>query len=210
MKNKIATIFELQAIPYKENGEPLVNLENSGIRCEYRRTNSGVKSILVRESVFHKLQNVQRQLAPNMQLIVVEGYRRFAFQEEYFLREFCSQFEANPCVKLSLLLEQTHQLVALPSVAGHPTGGAIDLTIAYNGQEVDMGGEIADFRLPHLLPTYSQYVTNEQSRWRIFLHNLMIAEDFAPFYGEWWHFSHGDREWAAFYNKTEAIYSPIL
>lgn len=212
MKNKIAAISQLQAIPYKENGECLVNLEKFGsnIRSEYRRTDSGLKSILVRKSVFNKLQNIQRQLDPNMQLLVVEGYRPPGYQEAYYLKELLGQFRINPSLEFNLLLEQTHQFVALPSVAGHPTGGAIDLTLACAGEEVDMGGEIANFSFPELLPTYSRFITSEQVKWRIVLHDLMIAEGFAPFYGEWWHFSYGDREWAAFYDQPEAIYSPIF
>lgn len=73
-----------------------------------------------------------------------------------------------------------------------------------------MGGRIADFSFPQILPTYSNSITQEQAQRRILLHDLMVAEDFAPFYGEWWHLSYGDREWAAFYNKPEAIYSPIF
>lgn len=212
MKDKIATLSELQAIRCKESGESLIRLEKSGsnIRSEYRRTDSGMQSILVRESVFHKLQNIQKQLPPNMQLLVVEGYRPFAYQEQYYLKELLSSWKANPSLEFKALLELTHQFVALPSVSGHPTGGAVDLTLVYDGKEVDMGGEIGDFSSPPLLPTHSQFITLEQSKWRGLLHDLMIAEGFAPFYGEWWHFSYGDREWAIFYDQPEAIYSPIF
>lgn len=215
MKNKIATISHLQAIPYKENGEFLVNLDeiDTNIRSEYRRTDSDLKSILVRESVLNKLQSVQTQLEhydANMQLLVVEGYRRLIYQEKYYLKELLTQFQTNSSFDFEFLLERTHQLVALPSIAGHPTGGAIDLTIAHQGKEIDMGSKIAEFSFPELLPTYSSLVTPEQTKWRIMLHDLMVAEGFAPFYGEWWHFSYGDREWATFYDKPEAIYSPIF
>jgi D-alanyl-D-alanine dipeptidase len=33
------------------------------------------------------------------------------------------------------------KLIALPSVAGHPTGGAVDLTLAIDGCEIPMGGK---------------------------------------------------------------------
>lgn len=215
MNNKIATISELQAISYKDNGELLVDLEKieSAIICDYRRSGSGIHSILVRQSLVDKLQNVQKQLAvfdSHMQLLVVEGYRPFIYQENYYLKQLVIQSKENPTLDFQMLLEQTHQFVALPSVAGHPTGGAIDLTIAYAGEEVDMGTKIADFSLPHLLPTYSNAITTEQKDSRLLLHDLMIAEGFAPFYGEWWHFSYGDREWAAFYELSKALYSPLI
>ena len=215
MKNKIVTISELSAVPCKDNGEPIVNLKDISpkIYLNYRRVNSGIDSILVRKSVADKLQKVQKQLElydAQMQLMVVEGYRPLAYQEKYYLKELLSQFQANPSLDFDLLLEHTHQFVALPTLAGHPTGGALDLTIAYSGEELDMGGRIADFSSPQILPTYSNSITQEQAQRRILLHDLMVAEDFAPFYGEWWHFSYGDREWAAFYKKPEAIYSPIF
>lgn len=209
MQGKIATFLELQANPYRDNKESLILLDST-VLSEYRRENSGVQSVLVRESVSRKLQNIQKQLRPNMKLLVVEGYRSLTYQEAYFLKELRNQLEEKPSWTLETILEQTHQFVALPSVAGHPTGGAIDLTIICDGKEVDMGGKIADFSVPELLPTYSQQITIEQSNWRIFLHDLMVAEGFAPFYGEWWHFSYGDREWAAFYEQPAAIYSPIF
>jgi D-alanyl-D-alanine dipeptidase len=37
----------------------------------------------------------------------------------------------------------------------------------------------------------------------------MVAAGFAPFYGEWWHFSYGDREWAAVYGEPAALYGPL-
>lgn len=206
MEHKIATISELRAVPCKENGERLISLDK--LRTHYRRTDSGVESVLVRESVYHKLCNVQKQLPKNVHLLIVEGYRRFAYQEEYFLKELLVQSKAHPTLEFEALLEQTHQFVALPSVSGHPTGGAIDLTLSYQDKEVDMGGEIADFKHPHLLPTHSPHITAEQAKWRLLLLDLMMAEGFAPFYGEWWHFSYGDREWAAFYEQPAALYSP--
>lgn len=215
MKNKIATISDLHAIPYKDKGEPLVDLKDitPDICSNYRRTDSGLCTVLVRRSVAEKLQKVQQQLKmcdPLLQLMVVEGYRPLIYQEKYYLKELLTQSQANPSLNFDLILERTHQFVALPTVAGHPTGGAVDLTIAYSGEELDLGGRIADFSFPEILPTYSRLVTEEQAKRRILLHDVMLAEGFAPFYGEWWHFSYGDREWAAFYNKTEAIYSPIF
>jgi D-alanyl-D-alanine dipeptidase len=37
----------------------------------------------------------------------------------------------------------------------------------------------------------------------------MTSVGFAPFDGEWWHFSYGDREWAYFYKKKNALYGQI-
>jgi zinc D-Ala-D-Ala dipeptidase len=214
MKPYIPTIADLQAICWKESGEELVDLAKSSsqILCEYRRKDPDVKGIFVRKSIAEKLIKVQKRLSlhdSRMQLLVVEGYRTGRYQERYFLEKFLFEYQQCPTMPLEALLERTHWMVALPSVAGHPTGGAVDLTIAINGQQIDMGGEIADFTFPDLLPTFSELASPTQNQSRRLLHDLMLAEGFAPFYGEWWHFSYGDREWAAFYRRTEAIYSPL-
>lgn len=64
----------------------------------------------------------------------------------------------------------------------------------------------------NLLCSYRRpdHITEEQAYMRGMLHDVMLMEGFAPFYGEWWHFSYGDREWAVFYDSLEAIYAPIL
>jgi D-alanyl-D-alanine dipeptidase len=214
-KYLISSASDLQRIRYCENGEALVNLEEfcSDIICDYRRKDSNFNQILVRQSIAIKLQTIQQRLSQHnskMKLLIVEGYRSPIYQERYFLNKLLVQYQKNPTKDFELLLEEVHQLVALPSVAGHPTGGAIDLTLAYNGLEIDMGGDIADFTMIERLPTHSIRVSKEQIKNRMLLHDLMIAERFAPFYGEWWHFSYGDLEWAAFYHLSEAFYAPIF
>ena len=61
MKNKMATISELHAIPYKDKGEPLINLKEiiSDICLPYRRIDLGLQSILVRKCVAEKLQKLR-------------------------------------------------------------------------------------------------------------------------------------------------------
>lgn len=171
---------DLQAIRYNDNHEPLVNLATacSEILCDYRRTDSEIREVLVRQSIADKLKNVQKKLPQKMKLQVVEGYRSPAYQERYYLKELLIQQKKNPLMNFTDLLEHVYQFVALPSVAGHPTGGAIDLTIAFDGEELYMGGKIANFSVPELLPTYSDIATLEQKKWRMLLHDLMVAERF--------------------------------
>jgi zinc D-Ala-D-Ala dipeptidase len=213
--NDIPTICALQKIRCKDSGEPLVDLEKTcpDILCNYRRKDSELDRVLVRRTITDKLQKVQMRLVkqnPDMRLLVVEGHRSPAYQERYFLKQLLLQYKKDPAVDFDLLLESVHQWVALPTIAGHPTGGAVDLTLALHGKEIEMGGNIADFSNPKQLPTYSPTITSGQAQNRLLLHDLMISEGFAPFYGEWWHFSYGDLEWAAFYGLSGALYSPIF
>jgi hypothetical protein len=38
---------------------------------------------------------------------------------------------------------------------------------------------------------------------------IMTKEGFAPYDGEWWHFSYGDKEWAFYYKQDKALYNQV-
>jgi hypothetical protein len=61
---KIATIFQLQQIELVDQGEPLVDLATivPAIMCQYRRIETSVKTVLVRQSVATRLARVQKYL----------------------------------------------------------------------------------------------------------------------------------------------------
>lgn len=211
---RIMRLQDLRNITVEENGEQMVDLarEVPTILCDYRRTDSHFHAILVRKTLANKLYNVQERLAiedPSLKLIVTEGYRHPFYQEQYYLQQFLNLGREQPHLSCEALQELTHQFVALPSVAGHPTGGAVDVSISRHGKEIDMGGAIADFSQPEKLSAFSPCIQEEQTKNRRLLHDVMIKEGFAPFYGEWWHFSYGDREWAAFYYQTKALYASV-
>jgi D-alanyl-D-alanine dipeptidase len=98
----------------------------------------------------------------------------------------------------------------VPEVAGHPTGGAVDVAATTpDGDVLDTGSTLADFDDLSRVPTFAPGLTGDQRSNRMLLHDAMVAAGFAPFYGEWWHFSYGDREWAAFYEQPAALYGPV-
>jgi len=212
LPDQIASIEQLQKVRSVESGERLVDLAHfsPNVRSEVRRGDEGLSAIWVRETVARKLESIQMKLQaldPRYGLLVVEGYRSPSYQEKYYLQHLLLEHQKDPSLRLEVLMERVHAFVALPSVAGHPTGGAVDVTLIWEGQEVDMGGEIADFSDPSLLPTYSPALSPAGTENRKLLHDLMVSEHFAPYLGEWWHFSYGDREWAAFYDLEETLYA---
>jgi D-alanyl-D-alanine dipeptidase len=70
-----------------------------------------------------------------------------------------------------------------------------------------MGTDVPEY----LLDTYvfSPFIARECWHNRQILRACMIKAGFAPFDGEWWHFSFGDREWACYFNQPTAIYSQL-
>lgn len=167
--------------------------------------------IFLRDTLSQKLANVNKIL--NKQgygLKVVYGYRHPEIQTRYFLKRRDALGAEYPALSEEQLNRLTHNFVAVPSVAGHPAAAAVDLTMIdlSTGVDIEMGTAIADYTDPLLIQTFDTRVSEDIMKNRLILHDAMISEDFAPFYGEWWHFSYGDREWAAFYNK-KALYGAI-
>lgn len=95
-----------------------------------------------------------------------------------------------------------HEKIAVPEVACHPTGGAVDVTIydIENQKELDFGSKIHDFS-SDICYTFYKNISDDEKENRMLLRRLMLNEGFAPYDGEWWHFSYGDREWAFYYKK---------
>jgi D-alanyl-D-alanine dipeptidase len=129
-------------------------------------------------------------------------------QQKYFELVKSELKEKHPSLDEVELREKAHLFVAVPDVAPHPTGGAFDITIICAGKELEMGTNYAEFSSPYL-HTFAEGLTETQRENRMLLREAMMEGGFAPFNGEWWHFSFGDREWAAFYGEPQAIYAQL-
>ena len=71
-----------------------------------------------------------------------------------------------------------------------------------------MGTAYADWASP-LITTFAEGLTPAQQENRALLRRAMVAAGFAPFNGEWWHFSYGDREWALVWDAPAALYTQL-
>lgn len=58
-------------------------------------------------------------------------------------------------------MKYIHLHVTVPDVAGHPTGGAIDLTVADDREPLDMGSAYGDFSTP-LYHAFAEGTTEAQ------------------------------------------------
>ena len=164
-------------------------------------------NIVVRKSVYDKLQSVDAALKrkkgyENCQLVVVYGYRSIDVQQQLFNSKCEKLRNENPEIDNSEILEIVHRSVAVPAVAGYPTGGAVDVTIYdfANESYLDFGTDARDVSTKDAYYA-SPFITEAQKNRRLFLRKIMTAEDFAPYNGEWWHFSYGDKEWAFYKNQ---------
>ena len=163
--NKILSYEDVARYKAGSSSEPLVSVAsyNPTIKAKYIKRDmlpiTG-EIIYVRDSVARKLASVEAYLRKQGYCLrVVYGYRHPDIQMAYFTKRKDEIAKEKPGISDKDLKSYVHNFVAVPDIAGHPTGA-------------------------------------------------MVSEGFAPFYGEWWHFSYGDREWAAFYEK-EALYDII-
>lgn len=198
---------DLVAVPTKECGESMQLLQagNGLTLSPIERKNRN--EIYVRETVAKKLTKIAkrlRKISKNYDLEIVYGYRSLWMQRRLF-----NKFKDLYSKTLSGidLLETIHRNIAVPEVSGHPTGGAVDLQILRDGTSLDFGTKIWEFCKDSY--SYSPFVSESGKINRRLLRELMLEEEFAPFNGEWWHFSYGEREWAKYYNKSYAIYQQL-
>lgn len=207
---------DLVGIPVKDCGEPLLIVQTHApeIICQYEKLDMVPylgDSFLLREEALNRLKKAATSLRitnPILSLRLVYAYRHPDIQSAYFEERKKQILQDYPTLSQNELIARTHLLTASPDVAGHPTGGAIDVTIGGPEGMLEMGSAIADFTSDKI-EIFSNDLTETQQTNRALLRRVLMDAGFAPFDGEWWHFSYGDREWAAYYNQPNAIYDQV-
>jgi D-alanyl-D-alanine dipeptidase len=202
---KSADLIDVPTTPINEKLMPLVGDANLQARQLDDQVNSRVwKTIFVRQTVAKKLYEASKLLSTyssELSLEVVYGYRPLDVQKKLYSR-FAENLKGQSSSEE--LKEAVHRMIAVPTTAGHPTGGAVDVQILNSGQPINMGTKIWEFTKDSF--TFSPFVDKEAWDNRQLLRHVMTQVGFAPFDGEWWHFSYGDKEWAKYYGKANAIY----
>ena len=223
---------ELRTKPVVECGEPLAAIQNQipGLECRHilPETADDLRSelMLCRVGVSERLREAamsiercaaQGLLPEGARLIVGYAYRAPEVQADYFEKVKKHVLKANPKLTGKELEAEASKLVNPKDVAGHPAGAALDVTIVdKHGKELDMGTPFLPFKDDELvahgafIPVFAYKRSNpEIHERRLVLREAMTSAGFAPFAGEWWHFSYGDRDWAYYYDKPRAIYGEV-
>lgn len=198
-------------IPILETNEPLTPIIPSGnlYATQYREEMLPYtgETVFVRRGVAQRLSVAASLLYladTSLELEVCYGYRALEIQKKNFEIQR-KRLEAT--YQGDELLAMTHRLVAVPDVAGHPAGASVDLRLSKNGAPIDTGTAIWEF-VPDSY-TFSPFISEDAKRNRMLLRSAMLAAGFAPYDGEWWHFSYGDKEWAKYYGKSFADYGQV-
>ncbi len=216
---KLISDKKLIKIPIKDNGEKIVFIKDlipeiiikvpKYIECE---GNKFVKqTLMVRIGVAKRLKIAQKLLPQGYKILLRCGYRSIKIQKEIYQKTYNKIKCGHPDWSLDKLREETSKFVApLDIVPPHSTGGAVDISIiGNNGKQLDMGTKIgADMHLEKTM-TNSNSVSNIVKMNRKILIKVMEKAGFVNYPTEWWHWSFGDRYWAAVLNKKYSIYKSI-
>lgn len=167
--------------------------------------------IRVRKTVLEMLNKVDtllKEINSNYQILVVYGYRSMDKQVKFFNEEI-NKYKNDFDNELDLY-EFVHEKIAVPTVAGHPTGGAVDVVIydMNKNEIIDFGTKVHDYDDCKSYIYYDNISSSAKDN-RMLLRKIMMQVGFAPYDGEWWHFSYGDREWAYYYKKDKYLYSQV-
>lgn len=213
---------EVNSISICENYEPLIDLKGQDelaygpppdtplTRDDYTK---------VRRTVYEKLCQAQKKLPDNWKFRIYEGLRSLNVQKILFDSLYTNLKLRDTSLSEEECFKQTSMLVApvrlfngSVNIPPHSTGGAIDIEmIDGDGNLVDLGMAIKDWAKVHpdICGTFSLIISEEATRNRKILLDIMHEHEFVNYPKEWWHFSYGDRLWAYLKKKKVAIYGGI-
>jgi len=144
--------------------------------------------VLLRQGLVQRLLEARARLGDGFDLVVLDGWRSLDLQ-----RELVAHYSAGGA--------QTDGYVADP--AGHEdpphtTGGAVDLTLTWQGAGLALGTDYDDFTeraRPDSLEQTEPGSTD--AALRRLLAQVLSASGLAVHPLEWWHWSYGDAVWSA-------------
>ena len=168
----------LARIPIRDSGEVLVDVRAS---TPLRTTGP----TYLRSGLVDRLVTAQTLLPREVRLLIVDGYRP----------------QTHLCLHPTCVAGSGPGRCALPSAtAPHPTGGAVDLTLAD-------GPTHAGTPLPACCVGPVPPPTDQTGR---LLAGALGAVGLANHPARWWHWSYGDRFWAATTHAPHARYGPAF
>jgi len=199
----------IAAIPIDDCGEGLVDVAGvPELAVELRKPEPA--GSWLRSGIVERLQRAQCRLPADTRLLIIEGHRPAAQQRALFDGHRAALAAINKTWTGSRLDTEASKYVSPPSVAPHPCGAAVDLTLIRNGREVDMGTPVnaTPEQSNNACFTNTTTIGASATAARRLLGEVLTAEGFINYPTEWWHWSFGDRYWAAVTGAPSAVYGP--
>ena len=157
---------------------------------------------LIRKKVLFKLYKIADSLPEGVNLKIYKTFRSRTKMNDIFEDAIAKITAENPEIGRHEAMKLAKFKTDDPkgSLGGHETGGAVDVALCDNeGNDHNYGTKFHEYN--DFTFTHSSHITPEQKQNRKKLVKLMKRQGFVNFPGEWWHFSYGDRMWAAYKGK---------
>jgi D-alanyl-D-alanine dipeptidase len=204
-------------IPTIDNEEKLISLRQYNPElpsCSPKPSIAGSDSptFWLRRGAHERLVYAQNKLPGGFHFLVKETFRSISLQTTYFNRGLLAARKRYPDASELEIIAVTSKFTAPPQVAGHPTGGAIDLTLANaDGQELDMGCLYDENETMSEGRCFSdaQDISEQAKRHRTMMFDALLGAGFVNYPYEWWHWSYGDKYWALVTDAPCAIYDVV-
>ena len=182
--------------------EALVRVEHRRVRTLANYWHGGwrhaISGTWLRVDVAARLGAVADDLPPRWGLAVFDAWRPLALQRELYDAAF-----ADPSMEPGFMAPVSDDPATPPP---HLTGGAVDLTLTFDGTPLAPGCGFDDTTSrAHVAVLEDEPGTDREVR--RFLFWSMRAHGFVVYEGEWWHFEFGTRRWSRVTGGT-SIYGP--
>lgn len=197
------------AVPVLECGEPLVDLrEHDRLLIDARKQDPEGAWARVRHGVLAHLLTAQEALPAGVRLLVVEDHRPAALQRHYFEGHRADVAREHPNWSDQQVERETSLHVSPPTVAPHPCGAAVDLTLWADGVELDLGTSVN--ATPQASDgacfTAADNISEQARDRRAVLTQALTGAGMVNYPPEWWHWYYGDPCWATVTGARQALY----
>ncbi|MGI5200281.1 M15 family metallopeptidase [Spirillospora sp. CA-108201] len=181
-----------RAAPATDDGESLARIGNIGIPVLHSYAKAGwqhaVDQQWLRTGVISRLQWAVGTLPPGFGLAVFDGWRPLTLQRELF-EAIGPNFD--PDVGDPVAPPSSDPAEPPP----HLTGGAVDLTLVWQGIPLALGTAFDEFTSPAMTAAFEDVAGPVRTLRRLLYHTLR-RQGFVVLAEEWWHFEFGTRLWS--------------
>ncbi len=165
----------------------------------------------LRKSVVEKLYKAGANLPNGYKILVVTAYRPISMQKKLWRQRLIQLAKRHPIMMVMNFrrwLNTARRYTSPPGGSSHQCGAAVDVTVIDEiGNRLDMGTTLTDFGKK--VNTFCDEITSKQEENRKLLFEAMTMAGFVNYPLEWWHYSYGDRMWAAYTKKDKCFYGPL-
>lgn len=176
--------------------EALVEISGSEIAVlhSYRQAgwHQGAHQQRLRASVLDRLRSAACGLPNDFGLAVFDAWRPLTLQRELF-----DAINPDSAGATDMVAPPSADPASPPP---HLSGGAVDLTLSWQGTPLALGTGFDEFNDLTATRSFERFTGPVRALRRLLFHCL-IGQDFVVLAEEWWHFEYGTRLWSAVSGK---------